>query len=344
MKNYKQWIILPIYYFVIFVAALGLIEVLTETLLNNPRMLPHPTFTKVFRTYYKLYDRAIIQLLPVSAQYDEQLSYTLKPGSWQFKNREFETNYYVNRMGLRDDEYSLTSPEVIILGDSHAMGWGVEQYQTFAQIIENLTDLTVLNAAVSSYGTVRALKLLERIDLSTLKFLVIQYSSNDFTENNIYYQNDNFLPIMSNSAYEQLKTEHQRIYSYFFGKHTIFLTRVATKGLMRRIQKPNIQSDYTSDLKEAGLFLNILNNSKLDFSAIKIIVIEINEYAQNDNKFITAIKKSLTRQSYQNLYKQITTVNLSTLLSEDLYFTLDGHLIPAGHKIIADAVVAKMEF
>ena len=74
---------------------------------------------------------------------------------------------------MRDDEESLKAPEVIVLGDSVAMGWGIEQNETMAQQIEAMAGLKVLNAGISSYGTVREMKLLNRLDLSRVKYLVI---------------------------------------------------------------------------------------------------------------------------------------------------------------------------
>ena len=81
----------------------------------------------------------------------------------------------MNRLGLRDDEASLRAPAVVVLGDSYAMGWGVAQDETIAEVIERETGLRALNAGIASYGTVREMRLLDRIDTSRLRYLVIQY-------------------------------------------------------------------------------------------------------------------------------------------------------------------------
>lgn len=77
-----------------------------------------------FRTYHLLYERNMIQYLPECARYDAELGYTLKPGICRFTNREFDVECRINSIGVRDDEASLSSPEIIVVGDSHAMGWG----------------------------------------------------------------------------------------------------------------------------------------------------------------------------------------------------------------------------
>ena len=51
---------------------------------------------------------------------------------------------------------------VIVLGDSHAMGWGVEDYDTFRQCTGLEFGYETVNLGVSSYGTVRELRRLER--------------------------------------------------------------------------------------------------------------------------------------------------------------------------------------
>ena len=44
---------------------------------------------------------------------------------------------------------------IAILGDSHAMGWGVNDEETFAALLENKINKKVYNLAVSGYATKR---------------------------------------------------------------------------------------------------------------------------------------------------------------------------------------------
>src|SRR4029077_3494943 len=110
-----------------------LLEALLLLLLHVPRLtgtLPRPV-RRLVQQVYRHFNRALIQFDPQCAQYDAGLTYTLKPGTCTFENIEFRTEIHVNRAGLRDEETSLDAPDVIVLGDSHAMGWGVEQDRTF---------------------------------------------------------------------------------------------------------------------------------------------------------------------------------------------------------------------
>src|SRR5436309_11914338 len=110
--------------------------------------LPSPIRSCVEELYRS--ERHLIQFSPDCAQYDPRLGYRLRPGRCRFANREFATTYMINSRGLRDDETSLHEPTVIVLGDSYAMGWGVEQDETYPQVIERNLGVKVLNAAISS--------------------------------------------------------------------------------------------------------------------------------------------------------------------------------------------------
>ena len=132
---------------------LGISEGIANLFLNNPSLIQNTIFIRPFKTYYKIYDRNAIQYVPEFGMYNNITSYTLRPGSFVFSNRAFSNHFSVNSIGVRDDEQSIVSPEIIVLGDSHAMGWGVDQDSTFAYLIDNRFSEHVLNAAISSYGT-----------------------------------------------------------------------------------------------------------------------------------------------------------------------------------------------
>jgi hypothetical protein len=76
-------------------------------------------------------------------------------GRLHVRERRVLDQFVVNTIGVRDNQRSLTQPEIVVAGDSYAMGWGVQQDESFPELIERRTGRRVLNAAVSSYGTVR---------------------------------------------------------------------------------------------------------------------------------------------------------------------------------------------
>src|SRR5205809_211382 len=56
---------------------------------------------------YFNHDRNILQFMPNCAMYDSMLTYIMKPGEFDFCNREYCNHYFVNHAGLRDDDASL---------------------------------------------------------------------------------------------------------------------------------------------------------------------------------------------------------------------------------------------
>jgi hypothetical protein len=197
---------------------LALTEATIELLLNCPGFVPEPVIG-LLQSYYFSMDQPIIQYLPECACYDPQLTYTLKPGRCRFRGRYFDTWIEVNRLGTRDDDSSLIGPELIVIGDSESMGWGVQQQELYSEILESEFGRKVLNLAVSSYGTVRELKMLARADTSQLQILIVQYSNNDLWENIAYFESGNHLPISSRAEYEERRRSHLDNLGYYPGKY-----------------------------------------------------------------------------------------------------------------------------
>ncbi|WP_119389759.1 SGNH/GDSL hydrolase family protein [Taklimakanibacter lacteus] len=199
-------------------------EGILELMLRFPGYIPN-SMMPAMRQYYYAEDQRYIQYLPDCAKYDRKLTYTLKPGSCRFSGREFDTTVTINSLGVRDNEQSLQAPEIFVLGDSIAMGWGVEDDETFASIVENETGIKVLNLAVSSYGTVREFDISNRADASRLNTLIVQYSHNDLEENKTFVDHGNKLPISGNNVYETTRRQHLDQTKYFAGKHVLWLVR-----------------------------------------------------------------------------------------------------------------------
>lgn len=68
----------------------------------------------------------------------------------------FEVTYQTNSLGLRGDEIDETKPSIALLGDSFIEGYGVNNHETAAEILDSLIeDYNVLNFGTSGgFGTV----------------------------------------------------------------------------------------------------------------------------------------------------------------------------------------------
>src|SRR5437762_5813156 len=178
----------------LFVAS-AVVEAIFLVMLHAPRLTartPRPV-RRLVQQVYRHFNRSLIQFDPRCARYDPGITYTLKPGTCTFENLELKNVFRINSKGLRDEEASLHAPDVIVIGDSHAMGWGVDQEDAIPQRIARITGLRVLNAAVSSYGTAREMMMLDRLDTSRLRVLIVQYSDNDVMENRAFHNGGDHL-------------------------------------------------------------------------------------------------------------------------------------------------------
>lgn len=282
------------------------------------------------------YDRNIIQFLPDSARYDPILAYTLKPGSSTVENREHTVTYFVNELGVRDDEESLKGPTIVVIGDSHAMGWGVEQDETFASIIEKRLKVRTLNTGISSYGTARELMMLNRVNTEKTKYLIIQYSDNDSEENKIYVQSRFKLRVLSEDSYKKLVEDHvnrdRTPYSYIYVMYRILHTFVTSefKPGVPVVQSPNAEI-------AARFFLASLAHCKVN--NIQLILLEINSFDKNNSKFVHQVEKFINSHTLPDFIEKMKIIDTSAFLEEDDYYILDDHMRPVGHEKVAEAII-----
>jgi len=278
------------------------------------------TIEGVFRSVYNQ-GRHIIIFDPACAQYDQEFYYTLKPGICRYRNIEFDTTYHINSAGFRDDESSLSSPEIAVLGDSTTMGWGVEQEETFAQIIERETGRKTINTGVASYGTVREVLTLDRFDQDSLEFVIIQYDLNDIGENLHFLENSN-ISRHTEEEYEFWTLERQKDERTFFGKNTLllayrFLSLFSPPGSYERTQ-------------EVEAFLNAL--ALRDWTGKRVLVLTW------DPTFGENLRNELAARPLP----YVTIVDISGEYNETHQFILDMHFNAAGHRLAADRLMEAM--
>jgi len=278
------------------------------------------------KDYYKR-NRNIIQFEPECSVYNKRTSYRLKKGSFLFQNKEFQVRFDVNALGTRDDEKSLVRPDIVVLGDSSAMGWGVEQDSTFAEILEKRSKYKVLNTSVSSYGTARQLRILDELDISNCRCLIIQYCENDYIENKAYFENQK-LEIMPEEKYYQIRNAYLSSKKYFPGKYLRYYFPLLVRELSRSLRGKKYVTSEKKD--ECDIFLNLLKEMINKVGDVPIIIFELNTYEDMDSNFITRLNDALSKSDFSNT---IITVDMSKHLSDEHYFCIDGHINAKGHAV-----------
>ena len=303
-----------------------------------------PYFKPVVREVYETFDRDIIQFQPDCARYDSLLTYTLRPGTCLFSNREFSTAYQINSLGFRDDEHSLLAPEIIVLGDSHAMGWGVEQDETFVALVEKSTGFNTLNAGISSYGTAREALALQRLDKSNLKYLIIQYNQGDHDENKTFVENGFVLPITDKAGYESTSDMHVHRQRYkpllyfrtlisFYKGHFLNVAPVVMIPAVKAANSVSGTGQQSSE-EQAHYFLEILSRLK-GMDHVLLIILKVEGRLTEDRYFENALAGLLRENEYPPFIEQAQILYCADFLTREDYFILDDHLTKAGHRKIA---------
>jgi hypothetical protein len=275
---------------------------------------------------------SIIQDDPVCSRYDPELRVTLKPGVvCRFSNQEFDTVVRANALGLRDSDEALRAPDIIVLGDSFAMGWGVDDRKTFAKLLERRSGLRVLNAGMSGYDTVSEMLMLKRLDTSRLKYLIIQYCINDYPPNRDFYR--------SNSYYVETEADHEREVAAYLDSRRYHPGQYLSslwKYRKRKWEKtgPSLLDDPPAE--HVKYFINaLLRVQHADLSRVQLIVL-----AFPDSGFTSELKKEAAAGPYPAWIRRLSTVDTSAILGPGAFFRLDDHITADGHAEIAGALMS----
>lgn len=332
-----------VYNVLVLLAIFGGIEMYLEYQMNHSSSAP-AWLQKPMRKYYHDADIHIIQMDSNCAQYSKALFYELKPGEFEFYNRDFSTVFKVNSKGFRDDEKSLNCPKVICLGDSYTMGWGVEGEETFSELLEDHLTKRVLNMGVSSYGTAREIASLEKVNTDSLEYLIIQYCPNDLQENKEYVLANNSLRVSSREVYTNASNVHMDRAAYYPFKHLINISKHLSEKKEETIVKKELTERQLllNKITFENAFLQILRDSKKIPKTTKIILFSLEaEYVHNG--FNQGIKKVLDKDFTSSLYDQVSYVDLTGKIDSTHRFSLDPHLNAIGHSVVCREIAQHIE-
>jgi hypothetical protein len=181
----------PTVFLAALVALVALGAAVTGVLRDPARFADAPRLIQKLTKAVYWHTRRHWHTVPECVLFDPELLYRPRPGSCVFENAEFSTTMHFDARGARVTPTPAPAaaeqgplPRVVVVGDSHAMGWGVQDHETFASILAREYGYRTVNLAVSSYGTPRELSRLRRdAVLEPGDVVVIQYCDNDLAEN-----------------------------------------------------------------------------------------------------------------------------------------------------------------
>lgn len=332
-----------VFFAVTTVMTLALLESVLLAIRRVPALSFATPLRNVARELYML-DRNMIQFESDAARWAPHLGYTLRPGQFEFHNTEFNTSYRVNRLGVRDDESSLSRPRVVVIGDSFAMGWGVEQSESFPSVLEDLSGLTVLNTAIASYGTARQIRLLQSIDLSHATHLVIQFCNNDYFENHAFHVEGPDFETQTKVGYENAVKSYRQSQRYYPGRYSYALLKWTLSSGRDRTAPENTPdpANPAAQQHQVDLFLEVLLNSGVDLSGLQIIVFEINAYNEYRGLFTSALARGISEYPLPAHLGEMRIVDLASELRPHHFFRLDDHINAEGHRFLARRIFEVM--
>ena len=133
-------------------------------------------------------------------KYDSTLGWVHQPGQEGiFETPQFRTSVHINQKGLRDDEHAYeranNTKRILVIGDSFAWGYGVEESERFSELLETSLGVEVINAGVSGYSTDQELLWFRNEGIKyDVDLVILIFTGNDIGDNDrqlintIYYK------------------------------------------------------------------------------------------------------------------------------------------------------------
>lgn len=257
-------------------------------------------------------------LRPDCIEPDPELIYRPKVGSCRFDGIEFRTTLSFTGTG----RFTGTRPPgtgIAVIGDSHAMGWGVNDLETFSAHLQRLTGRPVYNLGVASYGSIRELIRLENSGvLDRVDTVIIQYCNNDYAENKGF----------DTAAREQLGAElfgqFERPEARRAGGLSLLVEgyglalKAPFSELASRLRRKNFNRHYEALIPVIARHREALRDKR-------VIVFYSNPYSQRYRNYPAGRDARIP-----NLYF------VDTGLDRSDHYRLDNHPTPAGHRKIAE--------
>ena len=286
----------------------------------------------------KLYFRNAIQFDPKLSQYDTRLGYLYRPNvSASYNLWEFKSFISTNKAGLRDDSASLNNPNIITIGDSYTTGWGVEQQETYAQLIEKRLNKKVLNAGISSFGTIREGVLLSQLDKDSCEWVIVQYCGNDFLENktcaDAMLMGKPFIPKINKANYQNSSIQDGVQATYTPFRFIFELLKAFFFKLLRIEREQDSYKDTSTIPLQVTYFLKSLEVIQRSYKG-KILIITLSS-PRSDSTFVAQAEAQNTKLRLPNTY----FLNAGKYFKSTDSFILDGHLNKSGHAKVSSEIV-----
>ena len=240
------------------------------------------------------------------------------------KEKKNLRNFYLKRKRVRERQ----GGGVAIIGDSVAMGFGVNDEQVYSNIIQKEIDIPVFNLAVESFATERELLRLYNSDIKDkVKIIIINYHGNDLGENKLkldseYYYNESVKWANQGSTIPKTLGYRQALRDLLLKFKFSLLTppKLLINYFFQKKLDP-LLNNFDEDFTEHKFYLKKVLQNHNDYLKDKyIIILYSNEWGNRFDNYPSGFDSELKNVLFFD-------VNLTR---NDFYF-LDDHPNKNGH-------------
>jgi len=295
-------------------------------------------------------DRTVLK-----CEHDSMVGWILPPGrSGDFDDDGVDLVIDTNAWGLRGPDYALAADtrHIVVLGDSYAFGWGVQEEEAFPRRLEVLLrrkypslKLTVINSGLPGYGPYQQRRMLQRIAQEVRPDLVISTFSlaNDpvdeirlarYTPDRLHeYTADvrdpkswtaRFLRSSRILSLVNQRTQHWQT----------FMTNAGPKGR-------KLAAAAVNDL--------IAECRTLEAPVLLVVIPQRNQIRGGGASWLTRLLTGPLRRLPRQIAEQqnipvldVTDALLTVHRREDVFLPYDAHWTAAGHEAVARAIVTAL--
>jgi lysophospholipase L1-like esterase len=298
-------------------------------------------------------------------KYDSLLGWAHEPGQeGTFETPQFRTTVRVNNKGLRDREHSYERPNdhkrILVLGDSFAWGYGVEESERFSQLLEKELSVEVINAGVSGYSTDQELLWYQNEGIKYETDLVILVvAGNDVGDNDrqlvstIYYK-----PKFVLEGSQLVPTDYPVPQTSLQGRFVYALSQRSALAFFLIQRYFDLRDIYGKSRSNPGEEKSPVSNPGVESEPFKLtlaLIDEIRNLADSRNaKFMIVTTDRWWNQRSGKTYEEfLKTLEKEGFLvldvdsvagfdPEEMLIPNDGHWNQAGHEFVAEKLKAKI--
>ena len=283
---------------------------------------------------------------------------------------EFENEINFGDFGNRIDNFFKVNKKIdlITIGDSHALGWGVGDEEVFTSYL-NKDGINTLNLSVPSYGTYRQLKLLKKWSTEYPKkyqkidHIVLQYCLNDLSENiyglsnqksesNVQTENYKFELLFIDNPYHikfkqdwgplyknwDITSRTLNVFYSYFPKKIINSENISQLFSSRfKIFKKSSSINLNSSIHIENL-TKILEENRNLLKGKTVYIFISNPYGYHVKEQSEIFSNFLNNYNNENFKIIFLPSSLTKLDSYKSYYLLDDHISPHGHFKIYQAL------